>query len=327
MFDVKTLEEENEIIEKTHNRAHRGIEENFLALKQTHYFPRMKKKIRKFIELCTICKLAKYDRRPYNLKLSETPIQKKPLDVVHVDIFISGPNLFLSAVDKFSRFGVFIPIKSRSIVDVRRRLIKLFSIFNQPKTLVSDKEPSFKSVEIRDLLESLNIETYYTPVDRSEVNGIVERFHSTVIEIFRCIKEKFENLSPKSLWQLAVAHYNATIHTAHKMKPASVFYAIKDEEVRPDKMSLILENKDKFFEEINLKLRDCQKKNIESHNKNCEEEPQLEEGKIVYVARQGIKSKTQPKFVAVKVTQDRSKTFLDKSNRKIHKANIKRINK
>lgn len=325
--DVKTPEEENEIIEKTHNRAHRGIEENFLALKQTHYFPKMKKKIRKFIEMCTTCKISKYDRKPYKLKLSETPIPKKPLDVVHVDIFISGQNSFLSAVDKFSRFGIFIPIKSRSIVDVRRGLIKLFSIFNHPKTIVSDNEPSLKSIEIRSLLESLNIETYYTPVDRSEVNGIVERFHSTVIEIFRCIKGKFENLSPKSLWQLAVSHYNATIHTAHKMKPASVFYAIKDNEVRPEILGLILENKEKLFEEVNLRLKDCQKKNIQYHNRNREEEPQLREDETVYVTRQGIKSKTKPKFVAVKVAQDRSKTFLDETNRKLHKANIKRKNK
>lgn len=324
LTDIKTPEEENEVIEKTHNRAHRGINENVLALKQIYFFPSMKNKVRNFIELCTTCKTAKYDRKPYKLVLSKPPIPTKPLEVIHIDIFISGPNHFLSAVDKFSRFGMLIPIKSRSIVDVRKGLIKLFATFNQPGAIVSDNESSFTSVEIKTLFENLNIERYYTPVNRSQVNGIVERFHSTIAEIFRCIKDQYDNLSPKSLWQLATSHYNATIHSAHKLKPASVFYGIKHDEVRPEKLEAILENKEKFFEQVNLELEKTQKLNLENHNKNREKEPDLKTDECVYIARQGIKSKTQPKFLPVIVAQNNSKTFLDSKSRKLHKSNLKR---
>lgn len=202
--DISTPEEENSLIEATHNRAHRGINENHEVLARNYYFPKMKAKIRKFINLCTICKTAKYDRKPYEISIANTPIPKKPLDILHIDLFISGQNYFLSAVDKLSRFGILIPIKTKSIPDVRKSLLKIFYTFGQPKMIVSDNEPALKSIEIRGLLQSLAIETYYTPTNRSEMNGIVERFHSTIAEIFRCIRERHKNFSVKELFKLSV---------------------------------------------------------------------------------------------------------------------------
>lgn len=322
--DVTTAEEENLLIEKIHNRAHRGINENYMALSQEFFFPKIKAKIRKFIALCSDCRSSKYDRKPYKIKLAETPVPKKPLDVIHIDIFISSPNTFLSAVDKFSRFGILIPIKSRAIPDVRKGLIKLFATFKQPKMIVSDNEPSLKSVEIRGFLEDLNIETYYTPSNRSEVNGIVERFHSTIEEIFRCTKNKHENLCNKSLFQLAVSLYNSTIHSAHKLKPCEVFYASKDYEEKQIDLQLLEKNKQELYDEVVVELKKKQKLDIEGHNKNREDEPKLEADETVYVARQGIRNKTKPLFVPAKVASDNTKTFMDTKNRKLHKANLKR---
>lgn len=136
------------------------MRENLEVLKRKYFFPKMKSKISKFVNLCTICKAAKYDRKPYNITLADSPVPEKPFDIIHLDIFISSPNIFLSAVDKFSRFGILIPIKSKSIPDVRRGFTKLFATHKQPKMIVSDNEPALKSIEIRGLLADLNIETY-----------------------------------------------------------------------------------------------------------------------------------------------------------------------
>lgn len=325
--DVKSPEEENELIEKIHNRAHRGLNENCEVLARNFYFPKMKTKVQKFINLCDDCKTAKYDRKPYKIALAETPMPKRPFDIIHIDIFICAPNTFISVVDKLSRFGILIPVKSRSIPDIRRGLIKIFSTYGQPKLIVSDNEPSLKSVEIRGLLQNLNIEAYYTPSNRSEVNGIVERFHSTIAEIFRSIKSNYENLSAKELFKLSVSLYNSTVHSATKLKPIEIFYGIKDGEERPLDLKAILENRDKFFDEVVLELKKKQDQTTKNHNKNREQEPKLENDETVYVARQGIKSKTKPKYEAVKVFEDKTKTFIDVKNRKLHKANLKRKTK
>ncbi len=78
-------------------------------------------------------------------------------------------------------YRMLIPIKSRSIQDIRKALLQIISTYGTPtNTNVYHNEPSFKSVEIRGLLESLGTSMYFTPVNGSTVNGIVERFHSTI---------------------------------------------------------------------------------------------------------------------------------------------------
>lgn len=322
--DCQTPEQQNEIIETIHNRAHRGIEENLKALQRDYYFPKMKIKLKTFIRLCEICNKSKYERHPYNIKLAETPMPKKPLDIIHIDIFLSSPNIFLSAVDKFSKYAMLFQLKSRSIPDIRKAILKLIRNFGTPKIIVCDNEPGIKSVEIRGLLDSLGVQMYFTPVDKSEVNGIVERFHSTLSEIFRCIKPSHSDLPEKELFYLAVSLYNDTIHSVTKYKPREIFFALKDNEERPLNQQLIIENKDKFYDEVILKLNKTQHENLTNINKNRENEPTLTTNEEVFIKRPGIKRKTMNKYEKFKVRQNLRKTFIDNKNRKIHKTKIKR---
>jgi len=297
-----------------------------LALLEHYYFPKAKIKIRTYINLCRVCKKAKYDRRPYKIEFADTPLPRKPFDVLHLDIFIAQPSMFISAVDKLSKFGTLIPIKSRTIPDVRRSLLKLISTYGSPKLIVCDNEPSIKSIEVRGLMEGLGIEMYFAPSNHSEVNGIVERFHSTLAEIFRCIKHKHEGLSQTEIFKLALIHYNATIHSVTKMKPRELFFGIRENEERPLNLDLIIENRDRVFDKVIEELKKNQEKSLEYHNRDREKEPEFLDDETVFLKRQGVKSKTQPKFQNVKVTQNRRKTFVDSTGRKLHKANVKRRN-
>lgn len=94
LIDLRTPEEENLIIEQTHDRAHRGIWENNEEISKRFYFPRMKNRIRDYIKLCETCHKNKYDRHPYKIALGLTPRPARPLDIVHVDIFIAEKNVF-----------------------------------------------------------------------------------------------------------------------------------------------------------------------------------------------------------------------------------------
>ena len=322
--DIKTPEDENKIIEKIHSKAHRGIEENYNVMIKDFYFPKIKTKIRKFINLCQICKMAKYDRKPYEIKLAETPIPKRPFDILHIDIYLSKPDIFISAVDKFSRYGILVSIKSRSIVDVRKGLIKIFSTFGTPKLMVSDNEPSLKSAEIRELLEKLEIETYYTPPNKSEVNGTVERFHSTISEIFRCIKKQYSDLSQKEIFKICLTLYNSTVHSVTKLKPVELFYGIKENEERKLHLDSLLEDRNKLFDRVIDELKKKQKYDLAYHNKLREKEPHFEKGEEIFVKRQGLRSKTKPLFEPAKVLDNKRKTIINQNNKKVHKSNIKR---
>lgn len=127
LIDFKTAEEQNLIIEQTHETAHRGVWENKKQITKRFFFPRMKFKITQFIKLCTMYNKNKYDRHPYKIRLGFTPSAQKPHEIVHIDIFLTPPHIFLSVIDKLSRYGVIIPIISRTIMDVRSGLLKYFS--------------------------------------------------------------------------------------------------------------------------------------------------------------------------------------------------------
>lgn len=325
--DLKTIEEQELVIKTTHERAHRGIDENHTSIIRKFYFPQMKKKITSHINLCETCLENKYERNPYKIKFADTPIPKKPLDIVHIDIFESRPNLFLSAVDKLSRFAIIIPIKSRSIPDLKKAILKLITSYGTPCMLVSDNEPALRSTEIRGLLHRLNCETYYTPSDTSQVNGIVEIFHRTLSEIFLCMKQKFEDLSDKEIYKLATSLYNTTIHSVTKLKPIEVFFGIKEGEERPLNLETILENRNAIFDELILKLVQQQKKTNDYRNKSREHEPHLDTNESVYNKLQGIRNKKRQKYKKQKVRENRRKTFIDCRNIKLHKSKLKRKRK
>ena len=325
--DITSAEDQDRIVEETHDRAHRGIDENHTTIIRKFYFPSMRNKIRTFINLCEVCLTNKYERNPYKVKFAETPIPKKPLDIVHVDLFLSSPNIFLTAVDKLSRFAILIPLKSRSIPDGKKAIVKLITTYGTPCMIVCDNEPALKSIEIRGLLQRLNCEMYFTPVDKSEVNGIVERFHSTLSEIFLCMKTKFNDLSDKELYRLSTSLYNSTIHTATKLKPIEIFFGIKEGDERPLNLDTILENRNNIFDDLILRLEQYQKRTVSSHNKNREHEPLLSDKDIVYNQVQGIRNKKRSKYKKQTVKEDRRKTFIDYRNIKIHKSKLKRKRK
>lgn len=325
LIDITSEEEQDLLIEQTHECSHRGIKENHDEILRRYYFPNLKRKIRLFVIMCDICNRNKYERKPYKIKLGETPIPKAPLDIVHTDIFIAQPNIFLSFVDKFSRFGSLIPIKSRAIPHVRKGLIKYFSLYGYPKLLVSDNEPAIKSIEVRGLLNELNIQQYFTPANHSETNGMVERFHSTLGEIFRCNKHKFENLCQKEKFLLACTMYNNAVHTSTKLKPREIFYGLKDGSERPLDIAKMVQARNCLYDEAILKMTESQKKQHDWHNRRREDPPPLEPDQNIYNRRQGIRTKTRELFENVEVDTDRHQTYIDDSGRKLHKGKLRRV--
>lgn len=196
-------------------------------------------------------------------------------------------------------------IKSRSILDVRKGLTKFFKIYGTPKQIVCDNEPSLRSVEVRGLLHDLNIDIYFTPPNHSETNGTVERFHSTIAEIFRCIKPSYEDLTTKEIFYIDCTQYNNTIHSAIKMKQREAF---NDDQERPLDMELMVQNRNKVYDDIILAHDKSKKQNLNDYNKV-----------------QGIKKKNKPNYLPIIAVENKGRILVDDSGREIHKENLKGI--
>uniref|UniRef100_A0AAG5DT40 RNA-directed DNA polymerase n=1 Tax=Anopheles atroparvus TaxID=41427 RepID=A0AAG5DT40_ANOAO len=215
--DVTNQERQDRIVSKEHERAHRGITEVEHQLRRSYFFPKMTNKIKAITHLCKVCNTHKYERKPYNIKLSPRPTTNRPFDRVHMDIFQIDKCNFLSLVDSFSKHLQLIPMATKNITDVKNALAQYFATYNTPSQIITDHETTFRSLQLKNYLDNLNIELSY--VSCSESNGQVEKTHSTIIEIFNTNKSKFTDMSTIEKMLLSVSLYNNSVHSATKYTP------------------------------------------------------------------------------------------------------------
>lgn len=90
--------------------------------------------------------------------------------------------------------------------------------FGRPQTIICDQEPAFISIDFVGFLNDLGIEIHHA--SNSNPKGIVERFHSTLIELYRTMKSQHNNLPLNDQLNILTDSYNNTFHIATKRNHA-----------------------------------------------------------------------------------------------------------
>lgn len=321
--DVSSENRQYEIIDREHRRAHRNARENKMQILDEYYFPHMFALIRRYVANCDICNTNKYDRNPPKPQLQETPLPSMPCEILHIDIMEIQNEKFVSVIDKFSKFAKLFHISDRSVLNIREKLVKILHYFTAPKILVTDNESSFISPLIKDFLERLGVKLYLTPSQRSEVNGQVERLHSTLIEMYRCLRAENAELSVKELIYVAVDRYNSTIHSVTGKRPRDIFF---NRNSIPDFDKLL-----KARSKINRDLRGLIRKNVKERSNRINRKRlsprKFKRGDVVYVKIKNIKPKNKAVYRKEIVEKDNKVTICTLSGKRIHKANIKNLKK
>lgn len=315
--DITGQIEQEEKILKIHRRAHRNAEENRIQLLENYYFPKMSSKIRTLVNRCVTCKENKYDRHPNKPHLNHTPIPSYPGNILHIDIFSTEKYLVLTAVDKFTKFAQAKIISSRSIEDIKKPLRDILFYFCVPEVVVIDNEKALNSASITSMLEDdLQIKIFKTPPYKSEVNGQVERFHSTLSEIMRCLKSEGPSRSFEELLQRAVNEYNFTIHSTTGKKPIELYYG-RIPRLNPEQ-----------FEKTRLinieKIKAKQEKDIKYHNKKRKPQKDYQIGQVIYVKNnKRLGSKLTNRYRQEIIKENRNSTIVTESGKIVHKSNIR----
>lgn len=317
--DVQNENRQDQIIINEHNRAHRGITEIEAKIRRSYFFPNIYAKIRKYVNSCEICNTHKYERKPFNIKISPRPITNKPLERVHMDIFIIDKCSFLSLIDSFSKHLQMISLKSKNLTHVQKALGKYFSSFGVPKEIITDHETTFQSIQFRNFLSQLGSQIRYAA--SSESNGQIERAHSTIIEIFNTNKNKFRGMGTKSIVKVSVALYNNSVHSSTQYTPNEILFN-QNNIVNPEQ---IIKDAQQLFLKAKMNMDKAQKQML-NRNINKENPPIIEEGKEVFVIP-NIRTKTQPRANKTNANEVNDKTFRNNNNIKRHKNKIKRLKK
>lgn len=306
VIDVTNNDEQKEIISNEHRRAHRSTQNVIESILHDYYFPKMAKLATEIINNCRICQESKYVRHPVRQELGITPIPQNVGERIHVDIFSTDRKYFLTCLDKFSKFAIAFPIPSRNMCDISVAILHLINFFPNIKFIYCDNEGSFSSHSFRGLLEQFNIQISHCPPLHSMSNGQVERFHSTLIEISRCIKKERCLSDTVEIVLQSVIEYNQSIHTVVKEKPVNILHSTSDV----------------LLKEVRLRLEKAQVfQNQRENNKRIVRNFNVGD-RVLVKQNKRLGNKLSPLFVQGRVEADLGSTVLV-DGKIVHKDNIK----
>lgn len=249
--------------------------------------------------------MQKYERLPVKQPIGSTPIPKTVGESVSMDLFYIDNKQYVTSVDRYSKYLIIHPIQSK--LNFHEKLEEILTQnYPECKTLITDNEAILVSNASKIIYQKYKITHITTPVHHSTSNGQVERTHSTLIEIIRCLKEQHKSSSSEEIFN-AVKAYNETIHSVIQQRPVDV-------KLNPN-----------GFPDIPNKLLENQKKTLKFHNKERENR-QFSENEIIYV-KNDRRRKDANAYVQHTVKKDLGNSIKTTSNKIFHKNDIRKKEK
>lgn len=339
VVNVTDESDQKELVTKYHHgkTCHRGIRETLMKLKRTYWWSNMKETVSAIINACEECKKMKYDRKPLKpfMQLTQTP--DSPFQEVFIDLLYIEKNQYLTIVDSFSKLGQAIHIPNKSTPEVVRALIKYFSMYGIPKKISSDAGTEFNNELLKEMLSLYKIERHIGTPNNPNSMAIVERFHSTIIEIYRLAKYEQSSLDTASVMTYAIMGYNNTIHSATNFTPYEIVFGHTESgnafDIDRDKhlMQKILQDHRKrlkiLYEHLSSQM--IGHKGIVRDKKGGEDPPKIVEGDTVFMKNTRTrKAKELPRYEKAIVTEKPKRNIipvkLKNRNTKVALRNVKR---
>ena len=306
---INDTEEQQQIIENYHQGKtnHRGITETLKHLQRLYYWKNMKKSVSEYINNCNLCKTNKYERNPPNIPMMLTDTSDKPFQHIHADTFtISGGN-FVTLVDSFSKLGQAIRISSKNATEIANALIEYFTYYGTPDKITVDNGAEFKNETVQQLLEAHKIKAHFITPKNPQSNGMVERFHSTIIEHIRILKHNFKE-PIQELMRYAIIAYNNSIHSATGLTPFEITFGHTQTRNTMDifydnqyYQQYVNNHKQKLqcvYERIREELLNNKKNIADKRNSNKNKQTTFQIGQTVYESKtSNNRNKTTEKFI------------------------------
>ncbi|GFU54099.1 hypothetical protein TNCV_3313671 [Trichonephila clavipes] len=296
---------QTEIVKNIHSKGHLGINKTESMVKQSFYFPNVRKCVENVINNCIECILVNKKRGKGEGLLNPIPKENIPLSTYHIDFLgplpstIKNYNHILSIIDAFTKF-----VKSTSSSDALEKLKQQEITFGNPHRIITDKGTACTSKEFREYCENENIQ--HLSITTGIPRGHIERIHSSLIPILSKL-----SIDDASKWYKFVPAVqrtlNSTISGSTQMTPFQLLTGVKmrtkqDLEIlkllEEEIVETFTENREKIWEEAKRNILKMQEENCRNFNKNRKKAYQYEIGDIVAIQRTqfGTGLKLRPKF-------------------------------
>lgn len=212
---------QQDIISKYHSGKtnHRGINETYLSLSRNYFWPKMKESVTLFINECSICSRAKYDRDPLQPKFEIVPPPSKPFELAHADVLTIEHEKYLTIIDSFSKYAQAYRLPDCTAPNIVKSLLNFCTHHGFPLTLTTDRGTEFTNQVVAEFLKTHKIQHHTVAAHAPHENGMIERFHSTLLEHLRLLKLQRKNETAQNLVPYALIAYNSSIHSLTKCRP------------------------------------------------------------------------------------------------------------
>jgi hypothetical protein len=210
--------------------GHSGALATYHKVKQLFSWPNMKQDVTNYASQCVTCQRAKSEHNKLPGKLQPLPIPPEAWHTVGLDFIeglpVSGKfDTILVVVDKFTKFGHFIPLKHPFTAATVAQLFldNIYCHHSMPKVIISDRDKIFLSKFWQHVFSladtTMNMSSSYHP----QTDRQTEQLNQCLETYLRC----FVHAQPKqwSKWlSLAAYWYNTSFHSALGRSPFEVMY-------------------------------------------------------------------------------------------------------
>jgi len=340
LIDIEEKDEQLQTIINNHEGKtnHRGITETYERISKRYYWPNMKTDIERYIKNCQLCLKNKYERHPVKVPLVLTETPSKPMEKLHVDIFTIENHKFLTVIDAFTKLGQAMLIRTRNATEIAEKLINYFQFYGVPDTITFDNGTEFQNTLVQNLCSIHKIKIHFTTPKHPQSNGLIERFHSTILEHYRLLKAQF-NEKPSQLMTYAVIAYNNSIHTSTGFTPVELLLGhsnirnpydlFYNQEFYTEYVDKHKEKLKKTYDLVKDKMQNDKEKVIERTNINREKECIFKIGQEVF-EKTDRRSKHLPRYLGpfkIKSIDNENHTCIvmdkNKKERKMHFDNLR----
>ncbi|KAK3518834.1 hypothetical protein QTP70_014909 [Hemibagrus guttatus] len=162
--------------------GHPGINETLSLLRDRFWWPSMAADVRRYVQGCEECAMAKTPRQLPSGKLLPLPVPNRPWSHLGVDFITDLPNsrthtCIFVIVDRFSKACRLLPLKGPPTAMEAAELLfnQVFRYFGIPEDIVSDRGPQFVSRVWRTFFMRLGVAVNLSSGYHPQTNGQTER--------------------------------------------------------------------------------------------------------------------------------------------------------
>lgn len=196
---------------------HCGYPKTIDAILNKFWFKGVTKFVRKFLDQCVTCKLAKPKSGKVQMQRYMIPKNPVPMDTLHLDVTgrLSGPgsspDYYLASICAYTKFIFLHHTKNLTAGAAVNSLKEIIALFGIPRRVVVDQGGCYMSTLFTSFCEGHGIECHPISTGSPRSNAQIERFMKSIVSLVAVSqltrKETIRSLAPKI--QLVI---NATVN-------------------------------------------------------------------------------------------------------------------